>query len=103
MNNIRFWYVDRIGRLTSGIAILGFSVMAILVDPAWLWAVAAIGIHLTLASIINLCPFHWLYVRMGAVEREDVYLPGGIPRASPQSTSNNREFQQSTVGSERQH
>jgi hypothetical protein len=82
----RSWYVDRIGRLTSGVAILAFSILAILVDPAWEWALIAIGAHLILASIVNLCPFHWLSVRLGAVEREDLFLPGGVPRKASEST-----------------
>lgn len=76
------WSVDRYGRLIAGAAILASVACMLLRAPWGLWIAAGIGLQLLFGSLVNRCAVHALLVRLGAREREDLFLPGGEPRAA---------------------
>ena len=79
------WSVDRWGRLIVGASILFFMVLGLLVHPLWLWGSVLAAINLIATSLTNRCPMHALLMRLGAVEREDLFWPGGRLRNQKRS------------------
>ncbi len=77
------WSVDRWGRLLAGSGILGFTVLGMCVHPAWFAGTLLASLNLLITSFTNRCIFHDVLIRLGAKEREDLFLPGGIPRPLP--------------------
>ncbi len=77
------WSVDRYGRLLAGLGIMLFTLMGLLLHPLWLLATLFSAINLILTSITDRCPIKSLLLRMGAKEREDLFLPGGTIRTHP--------------------
>ena len=75
------WSVDRWGRFLSGLGVLLCSTLAALHHPAWM--IGAIGISgvLVVTSMTGICLLHDLLIKLGAREREDIFLPGGSLRA----------------------
>lgn len=74
------WSVDRYGRLIAGVGVLTCTALGLLHHPAWHWVTLVVAGNLLLTAITNRCALHDLLVRLGAQEREELYLPGGIPR-----------------------
>lgn len=74
------WSVDRYGRLISGVGIVAGGTLALLWPACGLWITLAIGVGLLASALTNKCLVHNLLVRLGAREREDLFLPGGLPR-----------------------
>lgn len=66
----------------SGSLALLFALLALLHHPHWLWGVIAIASNLVLTSLTDKCQVHDLLVRLGAREREDLFLPGGRLRVA---------------------
>ena len=73
----RPWAVDRWGRLLAGMSVGVFTALGMLHHPAWLWATLAISFNLIFSSLTDFCPLNKLLLRLGAHEREDLFLPGG--------------------------
>ena len=76
----RPWSVDRWGRLFSGSGVLLLTTLGILHHPAWLLGSLLVSINLVFASLSDYCLLHDILIRLGAKEREDLFLPGGIVR-----------------------
>lgn len=74
------WSVDRWGRLIAGAGVFGCTLLALLHDLLWLYGSLFAGLNLVLSALSNRCPIHNLLIRLGAREREDLFLPGGSPR-----------------------
>ncbi|PCJ57389.1 MAG: hypothetical protein COA79_16100 [Planctomycetota bacterium] len=72
----KLWSVDRFGRLISGLSILFFSCLSV-VEPWFVLGVMLTGTLLVSSSIFNKCFVHGILVYFGAVEREDLFEPGG--------------------------
>lgn len=77
------WSVDRYGRLISGLGIVAGGTLALLWPACGLWITLGIGVGLLASALTNKCLVHDLLVRLGAREREDLFLPGGMPRKAP--------------------
>lgn len=75
------WSVDRWGRLIAGLGVLACTLLALLHDPLWLYGALFAGLNLIVSALTGCCPFHDLLIRLGAREREDLFLPGGAPRS----------------------
>jgi hypothetical protein len=76
------WSVDRWGRLLAGIGTLTLTALGIFHHPAWLIGTLLASANLVVTSLSNRCPLHNLLIRLGAKEREDLFLPGGSVRSS---------------------
>lgn len=74
------WSVDRWGRLLAGFGILLLTALGLLHHTAWLAGTLLASSNLVITSLTNRCPLHDLLIRLGAQEREDLYLPGGSVR-----------------------
>lgn len=74
------WEVARWGRLLAGAAALGFTALGLAHDPRWHCGTLALGVNLVAASLSNRCLLRDALLRLGAREREDLFLPGGMPR-----------------------
>jgi hypothetical protein len=79
------WSVDRWGRLLSGLSILALTALGIFHHPAWLIGTLLSSGSLVLTALTGRCAIHDLLMRLGAKEREDIFLPGGLvrPEAAP--------------------
>ena len=71
------WSVDRWGRLLAGSSTLLFTAMGLLHDPMWLAGTLLGAANLVVTALTGHCVLRNLLVRLGAREREDLYLPGG--------------------------
>lgn len=76
----RPWSVDRWGRLLSGSSVLFFTALGLLLSPWWLIGTLAAAANLVLTSITDACALHDLLLKLGAREREELFLPGGVVR-----------------------
>jgi hypothetical protein len=76
----RPWSVDRWGRLLAGSGILLTTALGILHHPAWLIGTLLASSNLVVTSLTGRCPLHDILIRLGAKEREDIFLPGGSVR-----------------------
>jgi len=76
------WSVDRWGRLLAGSGILVFTTLGMLQNPAWFTGTVLASLNLLVTSFTNRCIFHDLIIWLGAKEREDLFFPGGVPRAA---------------------
>ncbi|MCK6473382.1 MAG: DUF2892 domain-containing protein [Planctomycetes bacterium] len=74
------WSVDRWGRLIAGLGVLACTLLALLHDPRWLYGALFAGLNLIASALTDCCPVHNLLIRLGAREREDLFLPGGSLR-----------------------
>lgn len=77
----RPWSVDRWGRLLAGFGILLLTALGIFHHPAWLIGTLLASSNLVVAALSDRCPIHDLLIRLGAKEREDLFIPGGSVRA----------------------
>ncbi len=71
------WSIDRWGRLLAGISVLICTALSLLHHSGWLFATLFCGASLMVSSLTNRCPIHGMLLRLGAREREDLFLPGG--------------------------
>ncbi len=76
----RPWSVDRWGRLLSGAAILVLTVLGLAHHAAWFGGALLLSSSLVITSLTDRCLMHDLLIRLGAKEREDLFLPGGSLR-----------------------
>ena len=81
------WSVDRWGRLLAGSGIMLATTLGILHNPAWLGLALLSSGNLVLTSITDHCVLRNTLLRLGAREREDLFLPGGVPRSDLNSNS----------------
>jgi hypothetical protein len=79
-NKWRPWSVDRLGRMLAGASVLLCTLLGIIHSPWWLAGTLAAAANLVITSITDACALHDLLVRLGAREREDLFLPGGVVR-----------------------
>jgi hypothetical protein len=80
MKDVRPWSVDRWGRLLSGVTLLVFTLLGILAHPWWLFGALCGSAGLVLSALTDRCVVHAALIRLGAREREDLFLPGGKVR-----------------------
>ena len=87
------WSVDRWGRLLAGAGILLMTTLGISHHSAWLSGTLFMSINLVITALIDRCPLHDLLIRLGAKERENLYLPGGSvrPQAHTESFENHAD------------
>ncbi len=71
------WSIDRYGRLIAGLSILFCTALSILHSTWWMWGALACGANLLITSLTDRCVLKALLLRLGAREREDIFLPGG--------------------------
>lgn len=83
------WSVDRYGRLLTGVSILSCAACLCIYPVYGICAAAGLGTYLLIGSITNRCMLHALLMRLGAQEREDLFLPGGVPRSAGAASDNN--------------
>jgi hypothetical protein len=76
------WSVDRWGRLIAGTSVLAFTVMGLVHHRFWLIGTLVCAVSLIITSITDECVVHDALIKFGAREREDLFLPGGIPIGS---------------------
>ena len=76
----RPWSVDRWGRLLAGSGILLMTALGILHHPTWLVGTLLASANLVVTSLTDRCPLHDVLIRLGAKEREDIFLSGGFVR-----------------------
>ncbi len=81
------WSVDRWGRLLAGSGVLLTTGLGIFIHPLWLAVTVLAALNLVVTALSGSCPLNVLLIRMGAKEREDLFLPGGIPRRPGIKTS----------------
>lgn len=81
----RPWSVDRWGRFLAGAGILATTTLGIAHHPAWLLGTLLASLNLVVTSLTDRCPLHDLLIRLGAKEREDLFLPGGLFRPEVQA------------------
>ena len=79
-NNSAPWEVARWGRLLSGIVVCLFGALTLLHHPHWLAGTILIAANLILTSLTDRCAMRDTLIKMGAQEREDLFLPGGHER-----------------------
>ena len=75
------WSVDRWGRLLAGASTLLFTALGLLHHPLWLLGTLAGAANLVVTALSGRCMLHDLLIRLGAREREDLFLPGGRIRS----------------------
>jgi hypothetical protein len=97
MKSRQIWSVERLGRLICGASLLMFGGLTF-VHPAWLIGTLLCAANLVITSITDRCALRALLLRLGAREREDLFLPGGAPRAK---SSINSEAQAHAVRPDR--
>ena len=89
------WSVDRWGRFLSGLTVMLCISLALLHHPAWLIGTAATAASLLISSLSGFCLVHALLLKLGAREREDIFLPGGALRSeAPQAQTGKNECPQ---------
>lgn len=71
------WSVDRWGRLLAGASTLLFTALGLVHHPLWLLGTLAGAANLVVTALSGRCMLRNLLVRLGAREREDLFLPGG--------------------------
>src|SRR5688500_1928246 len=71
------WSVDRWGRLLAGGSVLCFMCLGLLWNSMWFFGSILIAANLFVSALLNRCMLRNLLIRLGAREREDLYLPGG--------------------------
>ena len=76
----RPWEVARWGRLLAGAGVLLFTALSLLHHPAWLAGTLAVAGNLVVTALTDHCVMRNQLLRLGAKEREDLYLPGGAVR-----------------------
>lgn len=74
------WSVDRWGRLIAGTFVLLFTLLGLLHQQFWLFGSLTCAVNLVLTSVTDRCMIRRLLMRLGAREREELFLPGGMPR-----------------------
>jgi hypothetical protein len=85
-SNRKPWAVDRWGRLLAGLSVLVLTLLGILHRPEWLIGTLLVSIGLLASALTDRCLMHDLLLRMGAREREDLFLPGGSVRTDAFTT-----------------
>lgn len=75
------WSVDRWGRLIAGASVLVCTALGLLHHQLWLVGSLMCAFNLVLTSFTDRCAVRALLRRLGAREREDLFVPGGAPRA----------------------
>lgn len=76
----RPWEVARWGRLLAGAGTLLFTVLGLCVDPLWHLGTLLGAANLVVTAITDRCVLRDTLLRLGAKEREDLFLPGGAVR-----------------------
>ncbi len=76
----RPWDVARLGRLLTGLGVLLFTALGLLHHPGWLLGTLAVALNLVLTALTDHCVMRDQLLRLGAKEREDLFLPGGAVR-----------------------
>lgn len=71
------WSVDRWGRFLAGTFALIFVLLAHFHHSFWLLGLLGLSANLVISSLTDSCALHDLLIRLGAREREDLFLPGG--------------------------
>lgn len=74
------WSVDRWGRLLAGSFTLLFTTLGVLHDPLWLAGTLLGAANLVVTALTDRCLLRDVLLRLGAKEREDLFLPGGSVR-----------------------
>ena len=77
----KHWEVARWGRLLAGLGTLLFTALGLWLHPYWLAGTLAMAANLVVTAITDRCAMRDLLLRMGAKEREELFLPGGKLRA----------------------
>jgi hypothetical protein len=76
------WSVDRWGRLLAGGCLLLFTCLGFLLDnPLWFIGNITVAMNLVVTSLTGRCPVNAVLIRLGAKEREDLFMPGGVARS----------------------
>ncbi len=81
----RPWEVARWGRLLAGASILVFTGIGLIHHPLWHLGTLLGAINLVVTAFTGRCMVRRTLLRLGAKEREDLFLPGGAIR--PQTPS----------------
>lgn len=76
----RPWEVARWGRLFAGAGVILFVTLGFCVDPLWNLGTLCIAANLFVTALTDRCPVRDTLLRLGAKEREDLFLPGGKVR-----------------------
>ncbi len=76
----RPWEVARWGRLLTGLSVLTFTLLGLFHHNGWLAGSIFASANLILTSLTDRCALRDLLLRLGAKEREDLFLPGGALR-----------------------
>jgi hypothetical protein len=61
--------IERAILLVVGVIVTASAVLAMYVDPRWLWLTAAMGAHLIQAAFTGMCPVVMLLTRLGVSSR----------------------------------
>ena len=86
----RPWDVARVGRLLAGAGVLVVKLLGLQHHPGWLLGTLAVALNLVLTALTDHCVMRNLLLRLGAKEREDLFLPGGAVRGSQGPCSDRR-------------
>ncbi|MCK6472166.1 MAG: DUF2892 domain-containing protein [Planctomycetes bacterium] len=76
----RPWEVARWGRLLAGAGVILFTTLGLCLDPLWNLGTLFIAANLFVTALTDRCPVRDTLLRLGAKEREDLFLPGGKVR-----------------------
>jgi hypothetical protein len=61
--------IERAILLVVGTVVTGSVLLAVYVNPMWLWLTGAMGVHLIQASLTGICPVVALLKRLGLTSR----------------------------------
>ena len=61
--------IERAILLIVGLIVTGSVLLAVYVNPLWIWVAGAMGVHLVQASITGLCPVVAILKRLGLGSR----------------------------------
>ena len=81
------WSVDRWGRLLSGVMLFACTLLGILIHPWWFGAALCVSASLVFSAVTDRCAVRAALIRLGAREREDLFLPGGQCRREGETPS----------------
>ena len=68
---------DKLIRRIAGLFVMGSVVLAMTVDPAWLWFTLFVGFNLFQSSLTGFCPLELILGRLGLFGCRPGVLPHG--------------------------